>query len=650
MGHNSRKQRAAIFALILAPFLLTSAAKAQASVASRPARPPALTAADADAFFGGIVPFGLSQYDIAGAAVAIVRDGHVLFEKGYGYSDLATKSPINPQTTMFRPGSVSKLFVWTSVMQLVEQGKIDLDADINQYLDFRIPSKWSKPITMRELMTHTPGFEEVERDLFANERSLQPLGRFLRERLPDRIYPAGTIPAYSNYGAALAGYIVQRVSGEPFDTYVAHHIFTPLDMTHATFAQPLPPHFARWMSKGYRQASMPPLPYELINLYPAGSAAVSADDMTHFMLAHLNDGTYGQTRILQAATARMMYRAASTPVIGLPSMALGFIGAYSNGHALIWHGGDTMAFHSGLYLIPDANTGLFIAFNSAGANDGADTLRDAVFTAFMNRYFPSAVQSAGKFVGRKKDAAFVAGNYVLSRGSFTNLLTVSNFFGREVTIAGNPDGSISAPVLTSSDQTPKTWREIRPFLWREDNGDRLYGAKLADGRLAYLGEDDLAPIEVLLPTPFSLAPWNLPLLGAAIAMFALVVSFWPIKAVLRWRYARPFSLTGRAAWLYRGTRAVSVANLIFLGGFLALFVLGSDLLNAPPLWLFRLLQTAGVVGIAGIVLPIAELTALLANSGRPWWTKAAQGLTVLACLATIWLAFDLHLLSLSLLY
>ncbi|HEY0302052.1 MAG TPA: serine hydrolase domain-containing protein, partial [Rhizomicrobium sp.] len=514
--------------------------------ASADATPPALTSADVDTLFGGLVPFLLEHFDIAGAQIAVVKDGRPLFEKGYGYSDVAAKRNVDPRTTLFRPGSVSKLFVWTAVMQLVEQGRIGLDTDVNTYLDFRIPPTWPRPVTMRDLMTHTAGFEEVSKDLFVEEKAVLPLGAFLRERIPRRLYPPGTIPAYSNYGAALAGYIVQRVSGEPLNAYIARHVFAPLGMEYATFDQPVPPRLARLVSKGYVRASQDPVPYETINMHPAGSAAVSTGDMARFMIAHLDGGAYGTARILKAETAALMHRTAHTPVPGLPGMALGFVGEMRNGRTLLAHGGDTVAFHSALHLILNERTGLYISFNSAGKDGGSDVARNAIFAAFMDRYFPRLPFAPHKAAGSKTDASLVAGSYVLSRGSFTNLMAITNLFGREDEVTANPDGSIVTPVLTSIDQTPRVWRPAGPFLWKLDDGERLYGAKLVDGKVAYLGEDDLAPIEVQLPTPLSLAAWNLPLFFCITAMFALVVLFWPVKALLRWRYERPLALTGRA--------------------------------------------------------------------------------------------------------
>ena len=147
---------------------------------------PQLTTEDLEAFFDGFLPIQLQRDDIAGAVVLVVKDGKVLFAKGYGFSDVKTRRPVTADTTLFRPGSISKTFTWTAVMQLDEQGKIDLDRDINDYLDFKIPATFGKPITMKDLMTHTPGFEETLKELFvANDKDMQPLQEYLATHMPE---------------------------------------------------------------------------------------------------------------------------------------------------------------------------------------------------------------------------------------------------------------------------------------------------------------------------------------------------------------------------------------------------------------------------------------------------------------------------------
>src|SRR6476659_4584829 len=238
------RKAAAFFAAILGIGALSAAVAqtgqaplepkvAAATVPPAPATSPAgahpLTAEDVNAWLDGFMSYSLAKDDIAGAVVVVVKDGQILTQKGYGYSDVAKQKPVDPAKTLFRPGSVSKLFTWTAVMQLVEQGKLNLDTDVNTYLDFKIPPYDGKPITLRNIMTHTAGFEEVIKDLIAHDpKALMPLGTYVKTHLPERVFAPGTTPAYSNYATALAGYIIERQSGETFDNYIEHHIFAPL--------------------------------------------------------------------------------------------------------------------------------------------------------------------------------------------------------------------------------------------------------------------------------------------------------------------------------------------------------------------------------------------------------------------------------------
>src|SRR5690242_11548374 len=280
-------------------------AAAETPLPANPPTTPPLTKTDVDAWLDGFVPYALKNGDIAGAVVVVVKDGQVLTERSFGYADVKKQTPIDPKTTLFRPGSISKLFTWTAVMQLVQAGKINLDADINTYLDFKIPPAFGKPITMRDLMTHRPGFEESVKYLISeDQKHVTPLDKALKRWVPARVYAPGTIPAYSNYGASLAGYIVQRVSGQPFDDYIEQHIFQPLGMAHSSFRQPLPPTLAPHLSDGYQLASQDPHPYEIIPLSPAGALAATGDDMAKFMIAQLNQGG----PLLAPQTAQYMHK------------------------------------------------------------------------------------------------------------------------------------------------------------------------------------------------------------------------------------------------------------------------------------------------------------------------------------------------------
>jgi len=218
------------------------------------------TVEEMEAFVDGFMSSQMKAGPVAGAAVIVVKDGQVFFQKGYGYEDFDKRVPVDPAQTLFRPGSVSKLFTWTSIMQLVEQGKLDLDADVNTYLkDFQVKSTWPQPVKLRNIMTHTGGFEDGGVGyLFAGKaEDLLPLGEWVAKHEPARVRPPttdfndGTGASYSNWATALAGHIVETVSGQSFDDYVAQHIFQPLGMERSTFGEPLPETLAPRMSGGY---------------------------------------------------------------------------------------------------------------------------------------------------------------------------------------------------------------------------------------------------------------------------------------------------------------------------------------------------------------------------------------------------------------
>src|SRR5271163_3383862 len=189
----------AIFAQTPAPQQsMASAANAKAAAPdSSASKGHDLTADDLGAFFDGLITEQIGHADIAGAVVAVVKDGKLLYAKGFGYADVAKKNPVNPETTLFRPGSISKTFTWTAVMQQVELGKLDLDHDVNDYLDFKLPANFGKPTTLRDIMTHRGGFEETVKDLFVgSEAELTPMSQYLPTHIPQQIYPPGTISAY----------------------------------------------------------------------------------------------------------------------------------------------------------------------------------------------------------------------------------------------------------------------------------------------------------------------------------------------------------------------------------------------------------------------------------------------------------------------
>ena len=387
-----------------------------------------LTKADVDVWLDGYLPYALRTADIPGAVVTVVKDGQLLTARGFGYADREKRSLVDPDRTLFRPGSVSKLITWTAAMQLVEQGKLDLDKDINTYLDFKIPEYDGKPVTLRQLMTHTGGFEEAVKDIiYSDPAHIVPLGDYLKRWTPTRVYAPGTTPAYSNWATALTGYVIERVSGESFDDYCDKHIFAPLGMSNSSMRQPLPAALAGQMASGYKPGAEAGK-FEIVGPAPAGSLSSTGTDMAKFMIAHLDQGK----GLLSPEVAAMMHNSPLdkvNPASLLPPlnrMELGFFETNLNGREVIGHLGDTEYFHTSLHLLMKEGVGIYFSFNSGGREGQVQTLRWSLFEDFADRYFPE-VPVANKPVDEKtaaEHAAMMAGNWQVSRTTWSSPLNM----------------------------------------------------------------------------------------------------------------------------------------------------------------------------------------------------------------------------------
>jgi CubicO group peptidase (beta-lactamase class C family) len=324
-----------------------------------------------EAFLDDLFAQQMEENHIAGAAVSVVKDGKLFFAKGYGYADLENKIPVDPEQTMFRIGSVGKVFTWTAVMQLVEQGKLDLDADINTYLDFRIPDTYPQPITLKHLMTHTSGIEDRWLEsLTPNANELVSEREWLVDNFPGRVRPPGEAAGYSNYNAMLGGYIVARVSGEPYDQYIQKHIFGPLGMTHSNVNPQMPENLRPFVSESYTYVDgalqqFPDYVGQPAGM-PSGSHQASVTDMARFMIARLEGGFYGdastEMRILKESTAKQMLTTLYTPDPRLKGTAYGLFDFSDNGQWTLGHSGYSPMMYGQFLLLPDQHLGVYSGF------------------------------------------------------------------------------------------------------------------------------------------------------------------------------------------------------------------------------------------------------------------------------------------------
>jgi CubicO group peptidase (beta-lactamase class C family) len=635
-------------------FLSAGAALAQQS----------LTKTDVDSWLDGYMPYALNTGDIPGAVVVVVKDGQILTARGFGYADVEKRKPVDPEHTLFRPGSVSKLVTWTAVMQQVEQGKLNLDTDINTYLDFKIPALDGAPVTLRQIMTHTAGFEEAAKDIIDYVPAKTPkLGELLKAWVPHRIYAPGTTPAYSNYATALAGYIVERVSGLPFDDYVEQKIFKPLNMRSASFRQPLPAALEPHMSRGYAKAGQPAEPFEIVGPAPAGSLSASGTDMGRFMLASLQYGELDGQRILSQATASTMLNSPLDKInprslIGdLNRMELGFFETNINGRAVVGHLGDTEAFHTSLHLYMKEGVGFYVSFNSAGKAGAAGTLRTALFHDFSDRYMPYQGAPDGKVDEKTaaEHARLMSGTWENSRRSQSSFFSILGFLGQtKVTV--NEKGELLIPDLVGRNHRPREWVEIAPFVWRDRNGHDRIAAQVVDGKPVRWSMDFMSPFMVFDRVPVSQSgAWLMPALYVALPVLLLTFLALPVGWFSRRQYGVAAPAASKSRSVARLTQIAAGLSIGVLLGWTGMFsaMLSSlkyaTALSDPYLWL---LQVVGLVVFVGSVLVSARNVqlALMKGSGRTRLRQLWSVLVLASSLLVLHVAFTFGLLSFTVNY
>ncbi|PYR47322.1 MAG: hypothetical protein DMF89_19320 [Acidobacteria bacterium] len=484
-----------------------------------------------EAWVDGTMNAMLEAHHCAGAVVAIVRNGEVVLAKGWGYADLKTRKPVDPATTLFRIGSVSKLFVWTSVMQMIEQGKLDLNADVNTYLtDVKVPRAYGTPVTMKNLMTHAAGFEDQVIGLFSHDpRKIRPLGQILREEMPARVREPGVYASYSNHGTGLAMHVVEQISGEPWEQYLKAHILDPLVMKHTLLAQPLPAEQAGDMSKGYRfeGQAYEEKEFELVPLGPVGGISTTAPDMAAFMTAVLNHGEFRGARILKEESARVMQTPLHTMAPGINPQAYGMMDMSLPGLRIVGHGGDTIVFHTLFALMPEQKTGVFASFNT----DTGALARDEFMEAFARRYFiPNRPERPTPPAGFAQRASKYTGSYRVNRFSHHSVARLAVAIPLNVTYDGRDALNISA-------FGKKRWIEVASNTFQEGDGPRrIIFIEDKDGKVNHFSPTEFGIMAFERNGPLDVPEIHYAALAATSVICLIALICWPVSAVVRWKH------------------------------------------------------------------------------------------------------------------
>ncbi len=640
---------------LLAAVLICWAAAAGAQ-APAPVSPPAEASAPSDAaitgFVDGYIANAVDQLGLPSASVSVVRDGRTILLKSYGFADFKAQRRATPDATLYRQASISKLFTWLMVVQQVEAGRLDLDKDVNAYLDFRIPNAFGKPVTLRHLMTHTAGFDERYRGVFD---ALPPpeLGKLLRENIPARIYPPGQTLAYSNYGAALAGYIAERAAGKPLLTLIQERILTPLGMRHSSFVQPLPPGLAPLVASGYAPGSREALDFEYVGTPGAGGLSSTAADMTRFMTMLLNGGSLDGVQVVRPETLAAMLRITRPLGPGLPAgIGLGFIGGTRDGVRYMGHGGNLTGSATLLQLLPDARLGIYMAFNGQGNGGAAGHVRRDLIPALITRFAGGVAAPVKAVPTAQSTAAEVAGAYVTARRSHFGLFAFPDLIDPTI-VAADTDGAITVSTAKRSDGSLLRWVPVARDRFAEaESGSPLVFERGADGAVRGMAGELVYPVAEYDRVPGWLAS-VVPVLSTALIVIMATALAWPAGRILRgaWR-VRPIQASRRGRgwylWARLGAWAVVAAVLVLAVYFtksqrdLAMISNGAD----PWLMAIRVTMALAALGCAALIF---DAFAAWRDGTRGLWRRlwaVIAGTAALAIVAAI-LQFGLVTFSTS---
>jgi CubicO group peptidase (beta-lactamase class C family) len=637
------------FTLVLASSLL-AAGPALAQGESTQRGPS--DAAEFEGFLEKLMVSEMARLDVPGAAVVMVRDGEVVSSRGYGFADVESQTPVDPAMTLFGIGSVTKPLTAVAAMQQVERGHLDLDADINTYLDFRVKDKNGTAVTLASLLTHTSGFEERKIGFVTRDADdVESLGELLRDDVPTRFAATGEVHSYSNHNYALVGHLVERVSGQDFVTYMDKNVFGPLGMTNTAFAHELPSDLASRLAVGYEGGAGSRRPADRVydRQYPAGEVVATPQDMATFMIALLEGGQVDGARVMGKETAATYLAAAYRPAPNMPGRTTGGLEElWINGEQAVAHGGDTLGgFSAQMVLLPARRTGFFLVYNVY-----SDEFRTDVVDAVFDEFYPDQSPSPAFVELERDELGRFAGNYQwtrFARSTADKVLAMTPPYNTFVD--ANDDGTLTVRWLGVDESWD--YRPTGPTTFVRVAGEPTVvdGLVIDPGaRISFTIE--YAEVRYLHTSLHTVALKRVPFLGLGIVhisafgtiviVFVLSLLIWAVGALVRKRRGRP-KPTGWA----RGALWLAIAVAVALvSGTAAFFAAVSDADVAfgptPALYLATGFITVGSIASLALI-PVA-----VGSWINGWFTIGGRILYTLLALTApylLWWAVTWNLLG-----
>ena len=578
-----------------------------------------LTSEEVESFLDEFISGNMEVYGVPGLAFAMVKDGEVFFSKGYGYADVENQTPFDPEQTIVRAGSNVKTVTALAVMQLVEQGKVDLDADVNQYLtQLQVPGTYNEPVTARQLLHYTAGFDARFVGIRADSADeTVPLGDYLAERLTDRVRPPGEIRAYNDMEIALAGLLVEDVSGITYEQYVQEYIFKPLGMHNSSMF--LPQEEEQRVALGYRADGQPyPLNYYYLNDAAGAGFNSTASDLAKYMIMHLENGRFGDVQVIGEEFAEELHTTRFRHHPNLPGIAYAFDETFWGDLRILAKSGGAPGFQNRMFLIPDENVGVYFVYNRDSSVRLAPKLEDE----FLTHFFPKTVKPLHDEVPvtDQNELGRYAGYYVELNDYSANSLEKVKYLMEQQHVTVREHGLYEGDLVHVGENLFQ-WRSSGNYVaFREDN----------QGNITHMFYARTAAMRVPWHETF---PVQIGLLGFSLVTFLTALIGW-LVAFLK-RQGNLYGLSGSLSLIY-------VGFLIGLG-----LLLGPVFTGIDPPWVFSFAPPTELLVLLALPLVGVALTLGLAWQVLKSWMENRGGLfarihNTLILLASLAFIFFLH--------
>ncbi|UZO79956.1 beta-lactamase family protein [Aquimarina sp. ERC-38] len=430
-----------------------------------------ITIKDLEIKLDSLITYTMESEQIPGASYIIVKDGKILLKKGYGYTTLGKNlKPIDPDSTIFRIGSITKTFTVTALLQLKDRNLIDLHTDVNQYLkSVKVPTAFKESVTASHLMTHSAGFDELRGRVVYNKNQQLPLKTFLDGKLK-RIRKSGVVSAYSTFGIALAGLLIEDISGLSLEDFMKKNIWDPLNMTMTSIELPKNQESNLSIGYEYQNGLNVPQPWEWYHTFPASSINSTTADMGRYLQMHLNLGQLNNDTILNTESALSMQKQQLSIHSEVYGFAYGFYERKEFGLKTYNHGGDMLGYSSFMTLVPEINLGVFVVHHHE--NTG---LRKKVISQVLKHFGTDNIVNSNP-ERMHEDVSEFAGNYKW----MSDCYTCSNYEQQKTyELSANNDSTLSG--------FSRKFYQVEPLLFKSYDGKRIMGFKRSeDKKIRYM--------------------------------------------------------------------------------------------------------------------------------------------------------------------